>query len=104
MRKPIIWQGIKYESMSEAARALGIHPNTMFYRVRHHLERRRDMYQALKQGKKVEWNGIQYPSISAAARANNVTFATMRERLLKGYTCDDEMTNGNAKHNRNNSD
>ena len=42
-------------------------------------------------GKSCQWNGIQYSSISAAAAANGVENSTMRERLEKGYSCDEDI-------------
>lgn len=37
------------------------------------------------------WNGKQYPSVNAAAKAIGISFKTMKNRLNKGYTCDDDM-------------
>lgn len=37
------------------------------------------------------WNGIEYPSMAAAARANGVNERTMRRRIAKGYTCDEDL-------------
>lgn len=37
------------------------------------------------------WNGIEYPSISHAARANNVHYVTMKIRVERGLTCDEEV-------------
>jgi hypothetical protein len=38
------------------------------------------------------WNGIEYESIKEAARANEVTYASMSSRIMRGYTCDEDMS------------
>lgn len=42
-------------------------------------------------GKECVWNRVTYPSITGAAIANNISEATMFERLSKGYTSDSDM-------------
>lgn len=49
-----------------------------------------------RRSKAVVWNGVPYSSISAAARANNVNFATMWQRLNKGYSSDEEVAAARA--------
>lgn len=49
------------------------------------------------QEKECIWNGIKYRSIKLAALANGIANETMRERLIRGYTCDSDMKNKKRK-------
>lgn len=37
------------------------------------------------------WNGIEYRSMNEAAMALGICESTMRNRVLKGYTCDADL-------------
>lgn len=45
----------------------------------------------------VQWNGTEYPSARAAAKALGITAEAMRQRLLKGYTCDADLNTRSTK-------
>lgn len=60
-----VWNGIEYESISEAARYIGISPTTLQYRLERGYTRNDDMPGITK---KIVWNGVSYLSIKAAAR------------------------------------
>jgi hypothetical protein len=42
-------------------------------------------------GEPCEWNGEKYSSISDAARMLNIARTTMKDRIARGYICDDDM-------------
>lgn len=85
--KPITWNGVKYESGIEAAKANGITPSA--------IRKLASMgYQTLndrKCGKRIcEWNGIKYPSITKAAKAIGVDRETLVKYLAQGFKCDND--------------
>lgn len=43
---------------------------------------------------KTIWNGIEFESMAAAARDVGITTEAMRQRIEKGYICDDDMLRG----------
>lgn len=87
-KKPCVWNGIKYESISLAAQSLGIDNSTMSDRV----TKGYTCDQDVRQGSNIcIWNGINYRSIAEAARASGVDSKTVRERLKKGYKCDNDL-------------
>lgn len=85
---PCIWNGIKYESIAQAARAnrltLGGMKNRLQlgYKCDDDIENYRTV---------CIWNNIQYSSIAEAARSNNVSSFTMQARINKGHTCDADL-------------
>jgi hypothetical protein len=44
-------------------------------------------------GRKVRWNGVEYKSINEAAKALGISPGTMSDRIKKGYTSDDHVSN-----------
>lgn len=42
-------------------------------------------------GKPCAWNGIQYSSITGASEALGIHSKTLRDRLARGYSCDNDM-------------
>lgn len=88
---PCAWNGIEYESVSEAARALSISSSAMFDRLNKGYAGDTDLIGF----NRCVWNGVEYRSITECALANNVTDCTMSGRLRKGYSSDK-----NLKHPR----
>ncbi len=89
---PCIWNGIKYRSISEAARVYGITAKAMRMRLKKGFACDADV-KAWE--KRCVWNGVEYPSVKAAAKANDVTEAGMEQRIRKGYATDaDVFVNG----------
>lgn len=43
------------------------------------------------------WNDVKYPSMAHAAKALGITKEAMRQRVNKGYVCDDDLTAGAKK-------
>ena len=84
-----VWNGIRYESVAEAARALGISYGAMQGRLKHGHTCDDDLHQARR--KPCTWNGIRYESVTDAAKANYITRHAMVQRLQNGYTCDDDL-------------
>lgn len=87
--KPIVWNGVWYESVSACARILG-----------------RDVRWGVAQGytsdaelkspgdhikKSFEWNGIVYSSYAKCARALGLDPSTVRDYALHGYSSDDDV-------------
>lgn len=100
--QPVEWNSVQYPSMREAARQLGVDDGTVRYRNRMGYTCDGDLMPCVERQKinklpdKFEWNGIEYGSVAEAAKANSITYAAMRCRILKGYSCDDDMSGNNA--------
>lgn len=93
-----IWNGIEYISLSAAARANGISLASMWrYLARGYTSdadmasKRMTISFGCTGAKPTVWNGIEYPSIAAAAREVGVSQRAMQKRLVKSYTCDDDL-------------
>lgn len=92
--RPVIWNGVEFPSMADAARAKGVTRERMRQliakgRVSDGDKRIRVRYSSLC--KPCAWDGVEYPSITAAAQANGVSVQVMRWRLLQGYTGNGDM-------------
>lgn len=88
-KTPCTWNGIEYESVTAASRALGINDSSMTHRLQQGYTCDGDLK---NQWGEVAWNGVVYKNPTNAARANGVAVATMTNRLNKGYACDADLT------------
>lgn len=93
-----VWNGIKYDSVEQAAIACNISHSAMLIRFSKGYTCDDDVKNWQRP---VTWNGIEYKSLSEAARANGVTHNTMGKRLAKGYTCDSDLKWRRKKGNNN---
>ncbi len=86
------WNGVRYESQAEAARALGVLQTTMHNRLSKGYTCDSDVPGVGSWlGAECEWDGVRYESQADAARANGISPAAMSRRLSKGYTCDADV-------------
>lgn len=85
---PCEWNGIKYNSITEAAQALGIDFRAMQRRFQRGCFCDADMHGS-KKG--CMWNGVHYETVKEAAIANGVTLHAMKGRIFKGWTCDNDF-------------
>lgn len=88
--KPCTWNGIKYKSINQAARANNITSEAMSWRLKQGYTCDDDMNPPFNRIA-CEWNGKKYPSQTAAAKANWCTKEAMRWRLIRGYTSDNDL-------------
>lgn len=81
--KPIVWNGVWYESVSECERILGV---SMKWRI---AQGYTSDEQLKPPGKRVPctWDGITYPSYAACARALGLDTSTVQDYIRRGYTC-----------------
>lgn len=94
--KPCVWNGIQYNSVSEAAMALGISGSSMSWRLTQGYTCDDDVAEHRRWNIRVcVWNGIEYPSVADAARAIGVSVKAMEYRMRQGFTCDNDMTDPN---------
>lgn len=91
---PCEWNGVKYPTLVSACRANGIkYGTTLLTWIRKGYKNDADVPPP-KPGNHAtacQWNNLDYPSVSAAARACGINAKNMQKRLLKGYTCDDDV-------------
>lgn len=86
--RSVEWDGIRYDSITAAAKANGVSHACMAARLKARHKSARDLKKPSARQKAVYWNGERYSSVSAAARALGISPSSMLERLKKGYTCD----------------
>lgn len=88
--KPVIWNGIWYESVSECSRILGI---SMTWRIAQGYTSDAEVKTPGDHKRKsFTWNGIQYRSYGQCAKTLGLDPSTIRDYALKGYTCDADVT------------
>lgn len=93
---PCEWNGIRYNSIKEAAEANYVTPSGMWHRLSKGYQSDNDLYS--KSGKSLVWNEIYYPSRSAAAKALKISAMAVTDRLRRGYTTDSDLiTKGNPR-------
>ena len=102
--KPCIWNGVQYPSSYAAAKSAGIRATTMRQRLKSGHSSDSDLlasnqYVKRRHIKQCSWNGIDYESIEFAASVLGITVRTMRERIAKGYTCDNDIPKGGNSGN-----
>lgn len=92
MKIPTLIRGVLYESMSDAARKLGVSYSAIW-----NAAERGALDSVGMSRRSVNVRGNCYPSISAAARALGVAYSTVRDALERG-TQDNigSRKNGNA--------
>jgi hypothetical protein len=92
-KKPCKWNGIQYESISAAARAVGVTPEAMISRLERGYTCDEEIESAINNDKRKPcvWNGVEYPSVSAAAEAVGISVGAMSARLRKGYSRDEDV-------------
>lgn len=81
------WNGIHYESISDAADANGVSPRLMSERLLNGNTCDSDLYY----GMPCKWNNIEYKTISEAAKANGISKTAMCIRLKNGMICDADL-------------
>lgn len=84
---PCEWNGVQYESISHAAKALNLPFPTMQGRVAKGYKSDKD----LKLRKPVTWNGINYPSVTEAAKATGYSEFQMSKYTRRGYSSDEDV-------------
>lgn len=92
--QPVMWNGVRYKTLTAAAEANFITPSGMRARLDKGYTCDADMTgqgKYLSLCKPCEWNGVRYPSITAAAKARGVSHALMSLWRRKGYTCDGDV-------------
>jgi hypothetical protein len=87
--KPVVWNGVWYESVSECSRVLGI---SMKWRIDRGYTNDREV-QIPGDYKKVGcvWNGISYSSKTDCANALGIARKSLQNRLNRGYICDADV-------------
>lgn len=86
--KIVIWNGIKYSSLSEAARICGINLSSMAERVSKGYTCDADVRPFVKPHS-ITWLGVEYPNMVIAAKAHGLTTTGLRNRIAKGFTEND---------------
>lgn len=81
-KRKCAWNGIEYQSIGDAANAMGISRTTMNRRINsgHICD---DDVVPLK--KLCVWEGVEYSSVASAARAAGIKAVTMQQRMAKGH-------------------
>lgn len=87
--KPFIYEGKRYRSRVDAARALGISLGSMYYRLKRGYTSESDLLDM--KPRKIVWCGVEYESLAAAERATGINRYTLRYRIEQGYTCPDDL-------------
>lgn len=96
---PCTIDGVRYDSINAAARALGIYPSRVLFRIRssnfpnysskHHKKVKREK---IVSPNPCTIEGVEYPSISDAARKLKTQYETIRNRLessnFPDYVCE----------------
>lgn len=82
------WNGIQYNNIAAAARAIGIEYSALYHRLLCGYKQDSDV----GRGKEVYWNGIQYKSIQSAAKAVGVHASTMIRWIARGYVDEQDVT------------
>lgn len=95
----VIWNGIEYLSIAEAARENNIAHTSMRKRLANGYKRDADVPKRKDQGKPCVWNGIQYKTAVEAAKAIGVTEKAMWDRLQTGYKSDSDMIRNGCEWN-----
>lgn len=85
-----IWNNVQYSSIAEAARAAGVHENTLRRWLRFGLKQDSDTY-GLRRAIPVIWNGINYSSITHAARSIHIDRKVMEYYLDQGWQFDADV-------------
>lgn len=86
---PTEWNGIKFNSMADAARFLGISPTTMHKYVKNNWKKDSDVIRNKSNGyghKQVFWGGLVYKSVNEAARCIGINPGTLSFYIKKGYS------------------
>lgn len=91
--KPCEWNGVIYESISEAARALGISLGAMENRVRRGYTQDEQVTHFQSSAKPCIWNGTTYDSMTLAAKANGISAGAMIARIKRGLSSDHDVRN-----------
>jgi hypothetical protein len=102
IKKPCIWNGIEYESISAAARATNRTVPSMIRLLKSGYTCEADLKQSGPKAQSCTWNGIEYETIADAAEANHITYCAMRLRLINGQICDDDLGKPRQKLKREN--
>lgn len=79
--RPFTWEGVTYPSKVAAAKALGVHPNTIAYWEKNGYTCAADMEQ--NKVNRVEYKGVWYDSIKKAAQAFGVSYIAMYHRIQR---------------------
>lgn len=87
--KPLVYNGVEYESQRQAARAIGIGNTSLRKRLKRGSVPSRGHGNGYSNS--FAFNNIEYPSLTKAAEANGVCLQTMINWKNKGYTCDADM-------------
>lgn len=88
--KPCTWNGIIYQSISAAARACGITPNSMCHRLAMGYTCDADVPNR-RLPLEFTWECIRFPNASQAAKAFGHHPATMQYRKRHGWTCEADV-------------
>lgn len=89
-KQPCVFNGVHYDSLKDAAKALGVSTTPLSKRLNGILTsaiKSRPFEVACR------WNGIEFKSLSEAAKFCGISRSAMSQRLQKGYTCDADMSN-----------
>ena len=92
-KKPCVWNGIEYESLSAAAKANGVAQSTMGTRIAKGYIR--DGNIKIGPGAYTvpcEWNGVDHHAIVDAAKHNRVYYNKMHWRIRTGKTSDKDLS------------
>lgn len=91
-KKRVIWNGIEYESIASAAKALNISYEGMYDRVtRKGYAQDSDLQSHSSFKRAVSWDGVRYISLAEAARALGVDISTMFYYVEQGYTSSSDI-------------
>lgn len=95
---PCVWNGVHYNTVKDAAQAIGISPSAMHIRLKRGLTCDEEV-KPRNHDKRTPctWNGIAYQSITDAARANGLTVDTMCARIKAGYRSNTDMLKIHSK-------
>lgn len=86
------WNGVKYNTISDAARALNIHVTSMRYRIDKGWTSDNDFLSKHRYNRKpITWNGVEYPSRVEAERLLGLPEGYLTWRISQGYTSDNDL-------------
>ena len=85
---PCEWNGIQYDSISQAANILGVNVITLWDRLNKGHTKDSDLQW---QPVPVVWNEVQYESLNEASRQTGISATSLKRYIDKGYDCDNDL-------------
>jgi group I intron endonuclease len=86
IRKVTNYGGLEYKSLTDAAKANGLSPSGMLYRIKKGYDNGNKHFKS-----SIIWEGVRYASMKDAVKATGVGREALTKRLKMGYTCEADM-------------